>query len=101
MINEREVTILETENFGKLAYVEVGATCVGKEVNRHIEKTHFIEAMKKGCFSSVAPRSSLSESRVSGSLMTAYSNTPKMGLRLFQKMGQSIGRVTANETMVP
>lgn len=28
--NERHVTILETENFGKLAYVEVGAICVGK-----------------------------------------------------------------------
>lgn len=28
--NERHVTILETENFGKLAYIEVGATCVGK-----------------------------------------------------------------------
>lgn len=28
--NERHVTILETENFGKLAYIEVGAICVGK-----------------------------------------------------------------------
>ena len=30
--NERHVTILETENFGKLAYIEVGAVCVGKIV---------------------------------------------------------------------
>jgi phosphatidylserine decarboxylase len=30
--NERHVTILETENFGKLAYIEVGAICVGKIV---------------------------------------------------------------------
>lgn len=30
--NVREVTILETENFGKLAYVEVGAIMVGKIV---------------------------------------------------------------------
>lgn len=28
--NERHVTILETKNFGKLAYIEVGAICVGK-----------------------------------------------------------------------
>lgn len=28
--NERHVTIVETENFGKLAYIEVGAICVGK-----------------------------------------------------------------------
>ena len=28
--NERHVTILDTENFGKIAYIEVGAICVGK-----------------------------------------------------------------------
>ncbi len=28
--NERHITILDTENFGKLAYIEVGAICVGK-----------------------------------------------------------------------
>ncbi len=28
--NERHVSILETTNFGKLAYIEVGAICVGK-----------------------------------------------------------------------
>ena len=30
MINELEITTLETDRFGKLVYVEVGATCVGK-----------------------------------------------------------------------
>ncbi|MEM7167507.1 MAG: phosphatidylserine decarboxylase [Planctomycetota bacterium] len=33
--NERRVTILETANFGKLAYVEVGAMSVGKIVQTH------------------------------------------------------------------
>ncbi|MBC7428076.1 MAG: phosphatidylserine decarboxylase [Bacteriovorax sp.] len=28
--NERHVTILETKNFGKIAFIEVGAICVGK-----------------------------------------------------------------------
>jgi phosphatidylserine decarboxylase len=28
--NERHVTILNTDNFGKMAYIEVGAICVGK-----------------------------------------------------------------------
>lgn len=50
MRNERVVTILETENFGKLAYVEVGAVCVGKIVqsgslekfNRGDEKGYFL-----------------------------------------------------------
>lgn len=48
--NVREVTILETENFGKLAYVEVGAMMVGKIVqsdklnnfNRGDEKGYFL-----------------------------------------------------------
>lgn len=43
MVNEREVTILETEHFGKLAYIEVGATCVGK-----IQQTHTAESFSRG-----------------------------------------------------
>lgn len=41
--NERQVTILETENFGKLAYVEVGAICVGK-----IVQSGSLEEFKRG-----------------------------------------------------
>lgn len=48
--NVREVTILETENFGKLAYIEVGAMMVGKivqsgdlkEFKRGDEKGYFL-----------------------------------------------------------
>lgn len=48
--NERQVTIVETENFGKLAYIEVGALCVGKiiqsgsleEFKRGDEKGYFL-----------------------------------------------------------
>jgi phosphatidylserine decarboxylase len=49
MINERQVTILETESFGKLAYVEVGATCVGKIKQTHTSKT-FSRGDEKGMF---------------------------------------------------
>lgn len=41
--NERVVTILETENFGKLAYVEVGAIMVGK-----IVQSGSLENFKRG-----------------------------------------------------
>lgn len=41
--NERQITVLETENFGKIAYVEVGALCVGK-----IVQTHLLEKFNKG-----------------------------------------------------
>jgi phosphatidylserine decarboxylase len=47
--NVREVTILETENFGKLAYVEVGAICVGKIV-QSTDLTTFSRGDEKGYF---------------------------------------------------
>lgn len=48
--NERRVSILETENFGKIAYIEVGATCVGKIVQTFNEKKSFKKGDEKGYF---------------------------------------------------
>ncbi|NOT77471.1 MAG: phosphatidylserine decarboxylase [Bacteriovoracaceae bacterium] len=50
--NERHVTILETENFGKLAYIEVGATCVGKIIqSKPLTKGEkFFRGEEKGYF---------------------------------------------------
>lgn len=50
MANERRVSILETENFGKIAYVEVGAVCVGKIVQSHPEEKPFKRGDEKGYF---------------------------------------------------
>ena len=47
--NERQISILDSENFGRLAYIEVGATCVGKIVQSHEEKT-FNRGDEKGYF---------------------------------------------------
>lgn len=47
--NVREVTILETENFGKLAYIEVGAMMVGKIVQSGDLKS-FKRGDEKGYF---------------------------------------------------
>lgn len=47
--NEREVSIFETENFGKLAYIEVGATMVGKIVQTYKSK-NFKRGEEKGYF---------------------------------------------------
>lgn len=47
--NERHISILETEHFGKLAYVEVGAMCVGKIVQSHAGPT-FRRGDEKGYF---------------------------------------------------
>lgn len=50
--NERHVTIIETENFGKLAYIEVGAICVGKIVQSQklVEGDSFKRGQEKGYF---------------------------------------------------
>lgn len=48
--NERRVSILETEQFGKLAYIEVGAVCVGKIVQTHDETQGFNKGDQKGYF---------------------------------------------------
>lgn len=48
--NERQVTLLETKHFGKLAYVEVGALCVGKIVETHPSGKPFERGAEKGYF---------------------------------------------------
>jgi phosphatidylserine decarboxylase len=48
--NERQVSILETENFGRLAYIEVGALCVGKIVQTHSPLLGFKRGDEKGYF---------------------------------------------------
>ena len=48
--NERRVSILETENFGKIAYIEVGATCVGKIIQSFDESKPFKRGDEKGYF---------------------------------------------------
>jgi phosphatidylserine decarboxylase len=47
--NERHITILKTENFGRLAYIEVGALCVGKIVQTH-HSQKFLRGEEKGYF---------------------------------------------------
>lgn len=48
--NERYVSILQTENFGRLAFIEVGAICVGKIVQSHPWKKPFLRGEEKGYF---------------------------------------------------
>lgn len=50
--NERHVTIVETKNFGKLAYIEVGAICVGKIVQSKllVKGDSFKRGDEKGYF---------------------------------------------------
>lgn len=47
--NERQVTIIDTECFGKMAYIEIGATMVGKIVQNY-EGPNFKRGQEKGYF---------------------------------------------------
>jgi phosphatidylserine decarboxylase len=46
--NQREYSILQTENFGKIVQMEVGAMMVGKIVNHNLKK--FKRGIEKGYF---------------------------------------------------
>jgi len=49
MVNERQVSILKTKNFGKLAYIEVGALLVGKIIQTY-SQSYFQRGQEKGYF---------------------------------------------------
>lgn len=52
-VNDRHLSILETKNFGKLAFIEVGATCVGMIVQTFTPDSHpatFKKGAEKGYF---------------------------------------------------
>ena len=48
--NERQINILETRNFGRLAFVEVGAMSVGRIVQVHPYTTPFARGEEKSVF---------------------------------------------------
>jgi phosphatidylserine decarboxylase len=48
--NYRELTVLHTENFGKVLHIEVGALFVGKVVQRHYGAYAFKRGEEKGWF---------------------------------------------------
>ncbi len=48
--NCRELTVLSTENFGKIAYIEVGAMMVGR-INNYHNGEEFLRGEEKGYFS--------------------------------------------------
>lgn len=50
IVNERRASILETEKFGKLAYIEVGAAMVGKIIQSHDEIKPHGKGDEKGYF---------------------------------------------------
>lgn len=48
--NSREYTMLHTENFGDVVYVEVGAMLVGRIKNHHLHTHNVVKGAEKGMF---------------------------------------------------
>ena len=89
--NERHVTILETESFGKLAYVEVGAMMVGKIV-QNFEEQSFSRGQEKGYFlfggSTVIVIGEKGKWRPSSDVL----NFSKEGIEVFLKLGNVVAQ---------
>lgn len=93
LANERRVSILETKNFGKLAYVEVGAVCVGKIVQSRDESKRFKRGDEKGYFlfgaSTVILMGQKGKWRPSEDILT---NTAK-GAETYIRLGDETGKL--------
>jgi phosphatidylserine decarboxylase len=90
-INERTVTILETEQFGKLAYVEVGAICVGKIVQSRSMTGSFQRGEEKGYFlfggSTVIVLGEKGKWKPDDIIL----DYTKKGIEVYQKLGSRLG----------
>lgn len=91
LINEREVSILETKHFGKMAYIEVGAICVGRIVQSHQGET-FQRGEEKGYFlfggSTVVLIGEKRKWKPSADILEQTSK----GVETYLKLGDEVGR---------
>jgi phosphatidylserine decarboxylase len=93
--NQRRVALLETKNFGLLAYVEVGALCVGKIVQTHDEQRPFERGQEKGTFlfggSTVVLFGEPGAWKPDADLLERTAN----GMETLVRLGEPIGRALA------
>lgn len=91
--NSREYTILESDNFGKLIQMEVGAMLVGKIENYHGEG-NFIKGKEKGKFlyggSTIILLTKKDKVDISKRIFIATKNGREIPVKMGQKIGKSI-----------
>ena len=88
--NKREVSILDTDDLGKLAYMEIGAVCVGKIVQTS-DLNEFYRGQEKGYF--LFGGSSVILMGTAGSWVPSediVENTGK-GMETYVQLGDSVG----------
>lgn len=88
--NERHVTILETKHFGKLAYVEVGATMVGKIIQTYKSKS-FEHGQEKGMFLFGASTVIVFGQKGQWSPTKDITENTKKGMEVLVQLGDQIG----------
>lgn len=90
MMNEREVTIVQTDNFGKLAYIEVGATCVGKIQQNYTDKK-FARGDEKGMFLFGGSTVIVIGEKGRWNIDPAILDNTAQGIETYLKMGRALG----------
>jgi phosphatidylserine decarboxylase len=90
--NERRVSILKTKNFGYIAYIEVGALCVGKIIQTHNELYEFKRGDEKGYFLFGASTVILLFEPKSIKFDDDIIQNTNQGLETFIKLGTKIGK---------
>ena len=90
IINERQVSILETTNFGKLAMIEVGAVCVGKIVQTY-NSTKNRRGDEKGYFKFGGSTVVILGQRGKWSPSKELISNTEKGLESYAKIGTAIG----------
>ncbi len=87
--NERQVTVFDTPNFGKLAYIEVGAICVGKIVQT-FKETSFKRGDEKGYFLFGGSTVILIGEKDAWKISPDISNNTIKGIETYIKLGDTI-----------
>lgn len=88
--NTREYTIMQTENFGTVVQIEVGACLVGKIVN-HVEAGRIYRGIEKGMFRFGGSTIVLLMKKGSVKLPERYFEDTANGIETDVKYGQAIG----------
>ena len=88
--NSREYTILNTENFGKVIHIEVGATMVGRIKNYH-EDYEFVKGEEKGMFLFGGSTIVLLIEKDRVTIDKKILNNTKSGYETIVKLGEKIG----------
>lgn len=88
--NRRSWTLMETENFGKVAQIEIGAFSVGG-IKNHLENESFQKGSEKGYFDLHGSTIVLLFQKDKIKLLEQIQNATKDGLEYRVKIGQHIG----------